>query len=126
VSPSTIHHIGNKDNKRDERETGLLHDRAEILTEHRDPSHEPFDLLITEVLCELPVRKAAARGGGISDFPHVLTIVISARVRRVAQLHGASPRTGIGRHNSPRDSSLAPEYTTCRRQLRVSSPLLVG
>lgn len=65
MSPATIHHIGNEANKRDERETGPLHDWAEILTEHRDPSHDPFDLLRTPVLWELPVRKAGARGGGI-------------------------------------------------------------
>ena len=35
VSPSTIHHIGSEANTRDERETGLLPDRAEILTDHR-------------------------------------------------------------------------------------------
>jgi hypothetical protein len=51
LCPSTIDRIDKEANKPDEeRETGLLPDRAEILTEHRDPSHDPFDPLITPVL----------------------------------------------------------------------------
>jgi hypothetical protein len=63
VRVAAIHYIGKEANKLDERESGLVADLDDVLTEYRNPEQDSFRRLVVPVLRELPVDRIAAAAG---------------------------------------------------------------
>ncbi|MGI8558533.1 MAG: hypothetical protein ACR2ND_09525 [Solirubrobacteraceae bacterium] len=63
VRALTITHIGKEANRLEDQEAGLVHDLNDVLTEYRDPKHDPFETLVRPVLREIRVCEVAAAAG---------------------------------------------------------------
>jgi hypothetical protein len=63
VTAAGVHYIGKESNKIEEAMSGLVTDLDDVLTEYRDPEHDPLWQLARDVIRTLPVKQTATHGG---------------------------------------------------------------
>ena len=66
VKVAAVHYIGKESNEIEERESGLVRDLDDALTEYRNPEQDPLWQLAVSVLRAFPVAQTAA-GAGVSE-----------------------------------------------------------